>query len=198
MKTKLVIFTALALLLATGASAQDGMGYRHEVRLGIGGFPSVESFGLGESLWCSHFHEPDLQALYHDGSGRLWSTGTFAAEYDWLLSKRWSLGTILSANGLAQACYDGLSGEKTGVNYGVSASVMAQSKYYYCARPLVRVYSSIAIGAHCIGFAGDADFFLCCQFNPVGVSVGRKWAGFAQFGLGNLYFGGMIGVSRRF
>ena len=112
--------------------------------------------------------------------------------------KRITLSLGLATNGVWKNQYDVFTDQKTRRVSGVVMTALSQIKFNWVAREVVRVYSSVGLGITAGGFDGISDAYLAGQAVLLGVSVGRRFVGFAECGTGSMYMGGMVGVGYRF
>ena len=94
---------------------------------------------------------------------------------------------------------DPVTDERIKTSTSLIFQVVPQARFNWVSRDLVKMYSSIGIGA-LIGYDLDKcfDILPTFQVTPIGIEVGRKVFGFCEGGIGMMYFGGMVGVGYRF
>lgn len=194
----------LAVLMALPSVAKEperlpSIPFRHEVRLGWGGYPNTS---ILPDRYCCCDIEPSYNHsfadLYKGHSGPVYMTGAIAVEYTYHFKKWCSFGGIFSYNGIYADNYDRLTSEKLGRDCGEYLLLMPYVRFNYFSRPYVKLYSSVGLGAGYGSFRNEQELTLACQMALFGVSVGRKVFGFCELGVGFMYNGCMVGVGYRF
>ena len=216
LKTVLVL---AALSLGTAASAQSfwiwDSGRKVErkhtnkspysIRLGFAGLPEITAdrfkYGYGSIGYRDYYYEPysRIRQIYTDYTGDLYSTGMFTGEFVWNLGRVFNASANLGLCPFWAKAYDGVTGKRTGTDFGLAITIMPEIKLMYCNTPTVRVYSSLGLGVGFYpGFEKASPLMTENQFNPLGLEVGRKFYGFGEIGVGTMYCGGRIGIGYRF
>ena len=196
----ILLFTAA---LTIPAEAQEYPKY--QFNFGWGGLPFLEWAMYGTPPFIDVKIDPvdsflNLNQIYHDSTGPTWSTGTFGGEFAINYRKWFTLSIDMAANVTWCNSYDAVTGKKTETDRGFFLHVLPQARFNWLNRNLVRMYSSIGIGAM-TGMDLESDEFLIApsaQINPVGIEIGRKLFGFCEAGFGTMYSGAMAGIGYRF
>ncbi len=183
----MIKFTCLVIWLVCSAvvSAQTSPHIaRHEVKLGIGAFPLLSggingNYGLYEDdNWKA------LDLLDRDCHGDLHTTGCIFGSYGYRLLKWLKLGISTS---YVHFWRKYPSGEESSSYMGV----LPFAELAWLNKKFFRMYSAIAIGINIavIRDSGiskkDFDSEAGVQLTYLGLSVGNKWFGFAELGVGN-------------
>lgn len=205
MKRFIYIFTtALALTLASAPSAQaqekgtSQLPYKYEFRLGICGYPTLDYENFTPFYDYIYYNDTPIKDLFSDYDGPTYMTGNIMASLDIHYRKRITLSLGLATNGVWKNQYDVFTDQKTKRVSGVVMTALSQIKFNWVAREVVRVYSSVGLGITAGGFDDISDAYLAGQAVLLGVSLGRRFVGFAECGTGSMYMGGMVGVGYRF
>ena len=195
MKQKLIIL--LFLMIPVVAIAQENQNWKRQMRFGWSGYPVTE--GLIHTLGWDTDPYPKLQDIYQAYEKPMYTTGGISAEIAWLHKKWLTLGVTLSGNFTWQGKMDPVTDERIKTSTSLIFQVVPQARFNWVSRDLVKMYSSIGIGA-LIGYDLDKcfDILPTFQVTPIGIEVGRKVFGFCEGGIGMMYFGGMVGVGYRF
>ena len=205
MKRFIYIFTAaLALTLAAAPAARaqekatSQLPYKYEFRLGICGYPTLDYENFTPYYDYIYYNDTPIKDLFSDYDGPTYMTGNIMASLDIHYRKRITLSLGLATNGVWKNQYDVFTDQKTRRVSGVVMTALSQIKFNWVAREVVRVYSSVGLGITAGGFDDISDAYLAGQAVLLGVSVGRRFVGFAECGTGSMYMGGMVGVGYRF
>lgn len=194
MKQKLIIL--LFLMIPVMAIAQDN-NWKHQMRFGWSGFPVTE-YAL--HTWGYDWDDmTSLGDIYQAYQKPMYTTGGISAEIAWLHKDWVTLGITLSGNFTWQGNRDAVTNEKIKTSTSLLFQIVPQARFNWVRRDLVKMYSSIGIGA-IIGYDLNEALGLLPTFQlvPVGIEVGHKVFGFCECGLGMMYLGGMVGVGYRF
>lgn len=129
------------------------------------------------------------------------SSGIFQAGYNRFLSDHISLGGEVSFEAITLIGTDPEAYE----NHYTVTNITARFDYRYWQRENMAVYSGLSIGVGNVGSHGtinpagtvSAGLIPAGQLNLFGISYGKKWNGFVEFGFGS---NGIInmGLTRRF
>lgn len=175
--------------------------FKYEVRLGWSGYPMTSLLTESEiHLFRSLLEVPkNVSDLYKDGNGPLRSTANIGVEFDFIL-KRWlTLSVGVYGEGVWRTAYDGMTGSSMGVKHGALVAILPQARFTYLSKERVKLYSAAGVGLAMGGIQGDS--FHCIptfQTVPFGVTVGRRFFGFGELGLGLTYCGINAGIGYRF
>ncbi len=121
---------------------------------------------------------------------------------------RWfSLSADLSASFVWHDTFDAVSTERRGTKTGAVLCFIPQARLIFLNRPSVRLYGKFGLGAAAyLGFDrrvedridDDSSVTAAFQYVPFGIEVGKKYFGFAEFGVGTIYSGIFIGAGYKF
>ncbi len=211
MHKKLITFAILALV-CLGAEAKRGNDKppfelkRHEFSTGIAGHSTQALFGrdfkylsrngLGgwtESLTNSYFYSSTYETGY--------VTPFLSANYLYNINKHWAIGAFFSHESATRSFYENATNQQVSKEVLNYLTPMFQVRAAWLNRPYVRMYTSCALGVTVIPktkYAAGTEVLPGFQFNPVGISAGKKLFGFAEIGIGTNYFGGTCGIGYRF
>ncbi len=214
MHRKLITIAVLALV-SLGADARRKTEKppfelkRHEFSVGIAAHSVQALFGRDFNLWRSNglfgggrwvesLTDSYFQASTYETG---YATPFLSVNYLYNINTHWALGAFFSHESATQSFYDNLSGDrviKETLNY---ITPMFQVRAAWLNRPYVRMYTSWALGMTMIPktrYAARTEILPAFQFNPIGISAGKKLFGFAEIGIGTNYFGGTCGIGYRF
>jgi hypothetical protein len=196
MRQKLIIL--LFLMIPVMAIAQENQNWKRQMRFGWSGYPVTESI-IHTWSWSDWNPVTSLRDIYNAYQKPMYTTGGISAEIAWLNKERFTFALTLSGNFTWQGNIDAVTNERIKPSTSLMFQIVPQARFNWVRRDLVKMYSSIGIGA-IIGYDLDKEFGLLptFQINPVGIEVGRKVFGFCECGLGMMYLGGMVGVGYRF
>ena len=195
MRQKLIIL--LFLMIPVMAIAQENQNWKRQMRFGWSGYPATESV---INNWGGIWDEPtSLKEIYKSYQKPMYTTGGISAEIAWLNKDWFTFAVTLSGNLIWQGNMDAVTNERLKTSTSLMFQIVPQARFNWVRRDLVKMYSSIGLGA-IIGYDLDQEFGLLptFQINPIGIEVGRKVFGFCECGLGMMYLGGMVGVGYRF
>jgi hypothetical protein len=199
----------LFLAYAFSSSAQNKTGINYEIRAGIGGFPLSAmsyyedgSFDVYDDNFCS---SPwSLNSIYDSNHGRVYSTGTITAEFAMVFSKRFTLSFNLGINHFWTRSYTNLSQKHYRYSRSNAFYILPEARLSYLNHPRLKLYYSFGLG---FGFYNNfkemkkednAPVSIELQTVPIGIAIGGKTYGFAELGLGTMFFGGRVGIGYRF
>lgn len=186
---------------------------RWSVRIGAGMPSAFAPFKFTPSSSARKKGEV-ISDYYRNYHGPAYDSGCYSIGAEYYFARWFSLAADFCIEGLWMDLFDRHTDTRTGTDLGIALSLMPQAKFVYLHRPMVRVYSSIGIGATgYIGFDSKKDRYidetgphctygnalsLTIQFTAIGVEVGRKFFGFAEIGTGALYSGIRAGAGYKF
>ncbi len=190
MKKPLFFLLSVSLLCPFLAAAQDPEPFvpQHEFRLEAGAFPVTPySTIFGEDFWDQTWNHYLGSTCYR---GAVRTTGAIGVSYGYRALKWLDIGATVSYVGYYGNYYDSVQGDKSVAKLDVHyVTMMPFVRFNWCRRPLYRVYSSVEIGARWAHEkqytdAYENDVLATGQVTFVGISVGRKFFGFAELGTG--------------
>lgn len=195
-KTLILLLTLMPILVHAQEEAKP---WKYQMRFGWGGYPVTESVAYTWS-WCDCGpRDVNLQDIYWDNEGPLYTTGAISAEFAWLYKDWFTFALATAANITWQNSFDAVTGLRSGTQTGGMLYIVPECRFNWVRRDLVKMYSSVGIGG-LIGKDMDNDMAILpvFQVNPVGIEIGRKVFGFCEIGIGMMYTGAMAGVGFRF
>lgn len=199
-----ILTAALALTLAAATDAQareKGAGaspYTYEFRLGVCGYPTIDYESFTPYYDNIYYADTPIKDLFSDYDGPTYMTGNILASLDIQYRKRVTLSVGVATNYAWKNKYDVFTDKKTEHVNGMVVTALSQIKFNWVAREVVRVYSAVGLGVTGGKFDQISDAYVAGQAVLLGVSVGRRFVGFAELGSGTMYMGGMVGVGYRF
>lgn len=192
---KRFILTSVVVLLAVaGAAAQE----KFEVRAGIAGYPLAGKIEFGTWGHDFTYHPASMGDIYKDYQGPMYSTGLINLEFDYHVNKWLSMCCNLYTEGLWAEHMDGINDQVTGTDRGVVFTVLPYARFTYLTREWVRLYSGAGVGFVAGTMAGESEFYITPHLIPFGLSVGRKFFGYLETGLGAAFCGINAGIGYRF
>lgn len=201
---RLLFIIYLLLLCPVIMSAGERKGkkpdfpFKYEFRLGWCGFPALDDLNFsGYNDYQIHYDTP-ISDVFSDYDGPVYMTGNIMAEMNFHMKRWFTLSVGLAADGMWKSFYDVHTEEKTGTSRGCSFTILPQARFNWLNRDLVRMYSSVGLGLTAGSFDDVSGVYRATQLVPVGITVGRRFFGFAEIGYGTLFIGGMFGVGYRF
>lgn len=149
--------------------------------------------------------DPASYSLQHYYRGREFMSGVFFAEYSYRPLRWLEVGANVSYINFSRLFYDRITTRKIGHHTLNTVGLAAKVRFSFLTRPVVRLYSSLALGA-AIGFEQikiDRQFqnsttsYFNGSFTYFGITVGRRLYGFAEFSVGTM---GLVnfGIGYRF
>lgn len=193
-----VLYSAIAilwlLLPAAGccfAQSAIPLAPKNEVYAGYGRASLADvMLEFSGAITIMFYAPPDIQ-----------SSGIFQAGYNRFLSHGISVGGELSLEAITLVGTDPEAYE----NHYTVTNITARFDYRYCRRENFVFYSGLSIGVGSVGSHGtinpagtlSAGLIPAGQLNLFGISYGKKWNGYVEFGFGS---NGLInmGLTRRF
>lgn len=190
---KLFLLLFLLTALPTVLAAQEDIPVRerepfvrqHELRLTAGAYPLLPYI----NTWCGCAADRPA-ALRSTHSGPVYTGGVWSLAYDYRFRKWFDLGLAFSYYGEYGTFYNNSDFSLAARSRSHAVTLMPAARFTWLNRKLVRMYSSLGLGAT-FGFGEldhDTDYFretsVALQFTPIGISVGRSLFGFAEIGLG--------------
>lgn len=193
--------------------------FRHEFRIGLGGFPVGAVLAGGHTTWAEGVFIPQgfsPNDRYRDYRESGISYGTLLLQYDYNFRKWFAISTNVGLDLLHGPLYDGYTHERKGWQRAWGVDFYPEFRFTYFTRPAVRIYSSIGIGAglyhnfntgfnrwydsktDSYSFDDPWSAIPIFQLMPFGITFGRRFFGFAELQMGTLVLGGRAGVGYRF
>ena len=199
---RFVVILSLLLTCASVFDAQAGnkreeLPFRHEIRLGWCGYPSIDAMNFTGYGNLGHYEYTPVQDIFMSDFGKTYMTGNIVAEIDFHIRKWFTFAVSAAVNPIWKPATEVSQREA-----GYVLTLMPHARFYWVNREMVRMYSSLGVGVTAGQMKGTYDTisesYLSAQLVPIGITVGRKSFGFAEVGYGSVYIGGMIGVGYRF
>jgi len=204
---RLFTTAALVIVAAFALHAQESKERIHpEISAGYGFIPTLGCYLFhwnGQSWIDMDPDIPDnLETLYGNDMTDTWNFGfsSLSAELplmNWLsvpFTFTWALNFTRVSDSF---------NNRSRVMADASLGMMAGVKFKYLKREKFNLYSSLHAGlgltnvGHITG-TPNAELVPAFQIVPIGVTVGGSVFGFAEVGVGTVYFGGHAGVGYRF
>lgn len=195
----LISFSCVAL--ASGKGQNDKAAFelkKFDVRLAWGGAPLIYPIYLpfSKSEVAPTIGE-ELGWIYKDYSGPLYSIGTITAEFSINFKKWFSLVFELGYQGLYSDLFSP-DGVKIKREHGFILTFMPKARFTYLNRPMVSLYSAIAIGITGGKNGNNSGVLPTFHTTLFGVTFGKKVFGLCEIGGGLDFIGGKIGIGYRF
>lgn len=226
MKTKKLLFSALALSMCLTVSARETGSDTHsfirdcDVRITVGGSPTAAANYFSDgSIFRGHFDyypvEEALGELYKDYSGPVMTSGNISASFNYRFCNLLSTGVNLGFTGMWMDNYNGVTDEITSRENGLALYLLPYLRVNYLNRKAIRLYMTTSLGAgKYFGFDElkgwrrdyegkryfeDNSLKFEAQLTLFGVEIGKgHWFGCFEMGIGTLYNGASIGAGYRF
>lgn len=182
-------------------------GWSFRFALGTPSEPITDRFVYGREPYGKYDYAlpayvSGMSGYFNEYYGPTTATCAINLGADRLLCRWFSLGLDLNIEGRRNFRYDPYTGPVERQR-GTAIVVMPQAKFIYLNRPYVRIYGSIGLGlSFHIGFdelsndLGSSSSFIqpAYQLSPIGLEVGNKVFGFAEYGYGFLFSAFRAGV----
>ena len=207
MKRTITFFLLLSLLATAGWAQSDGVVQddtqaqpswkdylpRHEAHFTIGD-PLIAG-AVTDNWWFFGLTSHDPWGEYHPWNwfnpdqydGITWSSFALNAGYSYRVAKWFWVGGNVSYCGFYKPVYDRPTGLRDHYEYTHIFSVIPQVRFSWVNTPIVTCYSEIGIGFSVVNFNRNTESTFvqfAGQLTFVGVQVGYKWYGSAEFGVG--------------
>lgn len=226
MKKILLIFLAIAAALPSYASAaggpseeRDGYGYRddgstdmgygarrmrnsdfrYEIRVGYSGYPIYDAQNM--VTWNEDLYDYAggfaISSLYGGYSGPVYMTGLVSADFNFVITRWFTMSVGLFCNGIWGNMIDGATGVCSR-DSGLTLTLMPQARFTYFSREYVKLYSAVGFGVGYGQFRDQSMVFPSLHTVPFGVMAGGRVFGFAELHLGTLSIGAGAGLGVRF
>ncbi len=134
-----------------------------------------------------------LENVYGERTGSRHTIPMFSVSYNSFFKRWFSLDTRLSFSGGYRNVYSGIESKYDHRNFEPYVTVMEMAQFTYLNRDWVRLYSSVGLG-----LTAYEGLYLSLQTTLLGVSVGKKFFGFAECGVGAEYILLHCGLGYRF
>lgn len=179
---------------------------QYSVSFGISGYPLLLSslytdgrFGFMQD-YMIEWDRKMVGTMYDDYSGASRTTGTFVSTFTWNYSRWCSLSANLGLCPMWSTTISAMTDKVIKNKFGMAIVIMPEARVMYCNRPMVRVYSSLAMGAVFLPGFKECDYNtrFAMQFNLAGLEVGRKFYGMMQLGAGTMFSGICAGIGYKF
>jgi len=175
-----------------------------EVRVGISGYPaSVNSYyndWEGTHYYDGYYYTRSMGRMYDDYNGDSYSTGTISLEINYYLKNWLALSMDFGYNHVWSKRYNGINDSYAGKQSANAFYVIPEIRFAYLHHPVVKLYSAVGTGIGIYDNFKDMDSKVMpeIQLVPIGIMLGRKLFGFAEFGCGTVYCGCKAGIGYRF
>lgn len=168
---------------------------RHDLRLTIGAFAILN----GDYYYLGSRHD----GVYYEGLsirdnyrlGNQVTAGAYSFSYHYSPLRWLAVGAYLTFANVHQRSFNRLTGE-AGPQYADNHLIFTPTlRFQYLNRPMVRIYSQIGAGigrmrSKSTSFSGDQytyqERYVTIHTTILGISVGRKLYGFAEFGASSI------------
>lgn len=188
MRRLLVIFIFCLPVITAIAQDDDDTRWKNtfEIRAGVGAASSYEWAEDGYCWGCEYYYSPEINLDENRPTSHKYSTGAWWVGASVSLSRFWDVGATMNYEGFWQNFDNGL---QTSHYLGMQA----MGRVNYINTDIVRLYSSLSFGGHAV--IGDIrkiedeyddyhDFVFDCHLTAIGVSVGKRFFGFTEVGVG--------------
>ena len=207
MKRTITFFLLFSLLATAGWAQSDGVVQddtptqpswkdylpRHEAHFTIGD-PLIAG-AVTDNWWFFGLTSHDPWGEYHPWNwfnpdqydGITWSSFALNAGYSYRVAKWFWVGGNVSYCGFYKPVYDRPTGLINHYEYTHIFSVIPQVRFSWVNTPIVTCYSEIGVGFSVVNFNRNTESTFvqfAGQLTFVGVQVGYKWYGSAEFGVG--------------
>lgn len=202
-----LILTAILSLLTCFSAMGQAVSHRPEISFGLGGLPMLGGYFLHNNgtPWFGKW-EPDeitLDNLYGTRveDSRTYGIASFSLDIPvvkWF-SVPFTFSTILNST-----VYQGSFDSKPHIAYDGTLNFLVGARFKYFNREHVNFYSAVQLGLSVMNIGASeiktdtADFCPAFQLIPFGVRAGGRIYGFAELGVGLIYFGGQVGLGYKF
>lgn len=209
----LVVIASLVATLFFSQKAYSYNNLRHEprveIRAGVSGYPIISQIAT-DGLFPRYYEaEPAiygggdlLRNMYRDYRGDLRSMGNFHVAAGYRFKGWFTLSGYFMYNQMWQHLYDGSTEKITGTEFSHIISLAPEAKFTFLNKRYVQLYGSVSAGVTLYKSADAAfmefDLLPHIQLVPFGVSTGRRFFGFTEFGFGSEFVGLRAGMGIRF
>ena len=197
MKRTIILIAILATFPWMQALAETQDGFTLATRLSIASVPENVFYEFNPDNF--NYNEP-LASIYGDYACKVGTCGNITGSLDMIFSGRCALSVDLGVTILWKEMYDGITRKPGGYSKtGAALHLLPQFRFFYLKRPLIRLYGNIGLGMTTYfgeDFRNRID--VAGQFSPFGIELGRKFFGFAEFGIGTTYSGIRGGIGYKF
>ena len=214
------LFGAANVLSAQADSedASSGFWSKTQVRVGYGNFPVSAYESNGGRLWPSlHRNYYDEELTYYNSYvksmilylpykayrfGDVWTYGSVHAGFVYEMSSRWNVALNLMHSSAWASLYRNSDNSLAGKSSYQFYEAAVTFQYQWILRDMLQVYSGIGAHVTWVDFKvmdklNYAREYISLQFVPIGISYGKEWFGFAEWGIGHLSVL-QVGVGHRF
>lgn len=164
-------------------------GPRHALSLGIGAFPASGARPIIPGITSCNPYSNTFEGVHSYYEGSLRMTGAIVATYTYR-PRRWlEVGFTLSYAGFYRNLYYSSDGSTAQLERDHFFTLMPLVRFSWLNRRSVRIYSEFQLGWQ-LGFEKwyfseySSYNYLAAQFTPFGISVGRRFFGYAELGIG--------------
>ncbi len=214
------IFTLFLLIPAFGSERQDSEDLRlrkHEIAISGAFYPGMYVWGYdfaqdGYVLSSDDDTYVSIADLYDSSEAynKEKVTGSFGLTYTYNFTNIWAIQAGFHYEGCWNEYYSREDDSLLVSAYGNFFTLMASARASWINSRVVRVYSSAGVGVALGVIDGEYSFEdgemiktpvkwrMAYQFNPIGITIGRKFFAFAECGFGSVYAGVRGGLGYRF
>ncbi|WP_102406141.1 hypothetical protein [Parabacteroides bouchesdurhonensis] len=189
---KIVLFLAILFSFAIyEVQAEDWTDLQHEVSFSYGGFPVFDMLDYYEN----HFNPVEGSVDFYDDKGKF---GSFNISYLFFPDENWGIGLVYSYNNSDKRILNNLL--PVG-DFNNSFHTIAPSfKYNWYNYDFITLYSRVNLGVTIAtskaSFFNETEHqteektkvtpFFMYQVSPIGIELGRQFAGFVEVGIGHM------------
>lgn len=191
MKRFLLLLAVLFTASVNKGVAEDWTDLQHEVSFSYGALPVFDLLNYYEN----HFNPADNSVNFYDDKGKF---GSFNISYLFFPDENWGIGFMYSYTNSDKYI---VSAKQPVGTFSNSFHTIAPSfKYNWFNRDFITLYSRVNVGISLatskVSFLSGQDHravektkvtpFFMYQASPVGIEVGRQFAGFVEAGIGHM------------
>lgn len=203
-----IVFCAFSGGISAQENRSDSTDFwsKTQLRIGYGNFPQDAYETNGARLWPqrSPYHAASSHYLPYMGYyfGEIRTYGSAHAGFVYEMNRRWNMSLNLLHSAAWASVYRTKDASLAGSASYQFYEAALTFQYQWVLRDLFQVYSGV--GAHVtmvdskvMDKVSYTKGYISLQFVPIGISYGKEWFGFAEWGVGHLNIL-QVGVGHRF
>ncbi len=207
---KRYITFALVMLIALPSVAMEKKSkcldspYKSEITVSWGMLPYNEA--LGYSTFFTNY-QGGLDNIYNNYMTGAKTSGLISIDYNIRFTKRFALGIQANTSFFKQTEMSSISGTSVGTYFNYSLSALAYARLTYMRWKWAELYGTFGLGLNYVHTEDPQEIHIlyphsgltvAYQCAPIGLTVGKRFYGFAEYGYGSEYMGMRFGIGYRF
>lgn len=176
----LIALIAAIPLNAREKQTWEGQTYKYEVVIGVA--PILDYTPFYNTI-VESYGSSTLDLIYAPERGPIRTAGGYSAEFGLTFRSWFTLAFNASASGIWHERYDEIA-KQTSTISGAQFSLMPMARFTWLDWDTVKLYTTVGIGGGFTTYNGKTTPHLASYLAPLGMQVGGRVYGMAEWGVG--------------